>query len=950
MKIIPPIEVETFSDVIKNNEQGNFGFYPLSKNNYWHGGIHLYSSKPIRAVADGQLIAYRLSKEYVKTKCNDKEIELSDSFILLKHTHETPNQQKIEFYSLYMHLRPWNVYKETDKYPEFTYKPSYFINVKEDGTGLRIRGEEDRTAIVAVMPKEALFKKLSDDPPPWKVIDKKGKLKDYSEYKKVEYQGKVGYSFLTKDTYSVIIGSACKLTKYVADEPVEGTKGLAVRQYNGADSPVLEILPYGTQVYFEKEDEFVGKKNENGYYKLDPAKHGENCGWIFCKRDKTKGERIRIERKPEQPVLDELVKLSTPIDINAGDILGYAGKWYGDDVFHFELFTHSIDFMKNLKRDKASKPVYCIKKDASFKDIEYPEKESGVTIPSDFILVLLSKESEVGKPPLIDARQVALQPVCNVWVKREILGEYDAKDSCYTVIKDITAGYTIVSEDGKADEKSVVQVTARKGEFVRFLDQKQGNYRLIRVKLNEGEKKVYWIKRLELQATFKKPEYWTTSKISNVWKSNPELLSFTKEHEHKLSVDTEFNGSEVEKLQVNGNTWYGFNLSGSEKKGWICEGDKNLKISDPYNWEAFFDIVKDLAPNGYCDCKDLIKKIESVTGNKQDEKLTTAEIKNAINDPSMARQLRRLVIHDKTEWSAVTDESISKWGKFYKNNHPGVVKKGLVDIFKKFQWWDDVAPVLDPLLKPQSLWFFHPVVFLEHLGKLESRLDLLLEKPRLSGAEIKLAREDIIQLTEKDRCRYYIKLQEKVKYKNQRNNNQSHYVADRMCNLTSVAMALEYLGVENPEPDKQFEDYLEKKRSEEGYGARTSDESWSKLASLFGITMKNISLYTNDKAVIESKLKPELEMGHGVVISVFSVASGKGHIVRLQNITTDGLVVDDPFGKINNFKEREDGGSGYTGTSNTREFEVGLGEDNVWKWTEISETTLKYADVFLKKD
>src|SRR5690606_18772452 len=103
-----------------------------------------------------------------------------------------------------------------------------------------------------------------------------------------------------------------------------------------------------------------------------------------------------------------------------------------------------------------------------------------------------------------------------------------------------------------------------------------------------------------------------------------------------------------------------------------------------------------------------------------------------------------------------------------------------------------------------------------------------------------------------------------------------------------------------------------------GYPSRTRNDSWDKLSNDLGAEMKSIELMTNDKDIITAKLKPEIEKGHGIVISVFSISSGKGHIVRLQSVTDSGLVVDDPFGKLNNFSQREAGGSGYTGSANSR--------------------------------
>ena len=79
--------------------------------------------------------------------------------------------------------------------------------------------------------------------------------------------------------------------------------------------------------------------------------------------------------------------------------------------------------------------------------------------------------------------------------------------------------------------------------------------------------------------------------------------------------------------------------------------------------------------------------------------------------------------------------------------------------------------------------------------------------------------------------------------------------------------------------------------------------------------------------------------------------SAFGHIVRLQAITKDGLVVDDPYGKVVNFsqsgvtpKYKKDG-KDYR---NDKDFTDKEGEDNVWKWTDLSTNNLKinYAEIY----
>nr|WP_255639268.1 C39 family peptidase [Deinococcus betulae] len=136
-----------------------------------------------------------------------------------------------------------------------------------------------------------------------------------------------------------------------------------------------------------------------------------------------------------------------------------------------------------------------------------------------------------------------------------------------------------------------------------------------------------------------------------------------------------------------------------------------------------------------------------------------------------------------------------------------------------------------------------------------------------------------------------------------------------MCNLTSAAMVLEQLGIENPDPEHfpQFEDYLEdlrrkfvdaryqellkaglsqKKAWKGSYGRfhRTMQEGWGKVLELMGASHKIIQPST-EREFWESDIKGELSQGNAVMFSI------NGHIVRLQGMNEKGLIVDDPYGK-----------------------------------------------------
>lgn len=96
-------------------EMSEAGFYPASYMGSWHGGIHLKASQtePVRAVADGELVAYRLNNDLTKERASDAQGIIDNSFVLIKHETESNSVSdengnstpvRVVYYSLYMHL------------------------------------------------------------------------------------------------------------------------------------------------------------------------------------------------------------------------------------------------------------------------------------------------------------------------------------------------------------------------------------------------------------------------------------------------------------------------------------------------------------------------------------------------------------------------------------------------------------------------------------------------------------------------------------------------------------------------------------------------------------------------------------------------------------------------------------------------------------------------------
>ncbi|WP_321321750.1 C39 family peptidase [Labilibaculum sp.] len=247
--------------------------------------------------------------------------------------------------------------------------------------------------------------------------------------------------------------------------------------------------------------------------------------------------------------------------------------------------------------------------------------------------------------------------------------------------------------------------------------------------------------------------------------------------------------------------------------------------------------------------------------------------------------------------------------------------------------------------------------WLKYLGIYMESLDgktideIFLEYDVLTASQIAYVRNLIEK--EKDETKrgdYYQELQTKVAYHNQVDNVNSPY---RTCNVTSLAMGFEMLGVSKEDyiakaekdgltisddvKNGDFEDLLEHIRKEKKFGDRTSASTWTKLAKYNGLKVV-------EKAAGSSKNKPELtkylnerlRAGDGILMSI---AYEKGHIVRLQSINDTKVVIDDPYGTVSSLAKREFKGlnSSSTYDRNTADMSDSgqKGEDCPVAWNEF---------------
>jgi hypothetical protein len=118
-------DVKALTELI-NGEQS--GHYLLGNHNKWHGGIHISDKSapwckdkyPVRAIADGKVVAFRMMKDYLTSEYQGESLRYSNGFCLVQHEYceinaETKAKNEFTFYSLYMHLLPWDKYQSAEK-------------------------------------------------------------------------------------------------------------------------------------------------------------------------------------------------------------------------------------------------------------------------------------------------------------------------------------------------------------------------------------------------------------------------------------------------------------------------------------------------------------------------------------------------------------------------------------------------------------------------------------------------------------------------------------------------------------------------------------------------------------------------------------------------------------------------------------------------------------------
>ncbi|CNL04709.1 lysozyme [Yersinia mollaretii] len=144
IKIVWPIpsnkrgsEFGNQEEILSHLDGESTGLYMIGRNGMWHGGIHITNAttpwcalsgkaasevidfpvafkgdQAVRCMVDGEVVAYRICKDYLTLGWETGPLNFSGSFVLVKHYIQPGEKEAsgLHFYTLYMHLAPYSAY------------------------------------------------------------------------------------------------------------------------------------------------------------------------------------------------------------------------------------------------------------------------------------------------------------------------------------------------------------------------------------------------------------------------------------------------------------------------------------------------------------------------------------------------------------------------------------------------------------------------------------------------------------------------------------------------------------------------------------------------------------------------------------------------------------------------------------------------------------------------
>ncbi|MGY3929548.1 Phage-related lysozyme (muraminidase) [Aeromonas encheleia] len=336
-----------------NGEPG--GTFLLGGNRIWHGGIHLsdkggwHPQGAVRAIADGEIVAYRIASDPVAVKLEPEEgkpgeaitLRTSPSFCLVRHRYEAteevsgqqqPKRNALTFYCLYMHIASKNAYQGEPERHVLTgsgvaiYKATASLQFqKEDKLGTARKGAE--VSLIGA-PSERM--NLNNEPYSYQLVSyatpKDGDPSQFyvaSQFIKEERKVEPDWMMAKQDIPCLYpISSNCYLRK--SKEQGEAVAAGLPKTSKVARTTAQPVVFSNMKEYLEVEvwEVAQGKLTDGKGNVVPNASKGERY-WVAKEMLGQPSEAVR-----HTPIVYDKVEQrnTNPISVKAGEVVGHWGE------------------------------------------------------------------------------------------------------------------------------------------------------------------------------------------------------------------------------------------------------------------------------------------------------------------------------------------------------------------------------------------------------------------------------------------------------------------------------------------------------------------------------------------------------------------------------------------------------------------------------------------------
>nr|WP_321943740.1 hypothetical protein [Paraburkholderia tropica] len=697
------------------------GFYPLGTSGMWHGGVHfdensaqmLKQDDGVRAIADGEVVAYRMDSKYPEQTYRDGRHALySTGFVLIRHKLQLPPvppkaaqtsppasstpaasapapavkpspDETLTFFSLYMHLMDWNSYQTAQKQAGGAQGVNMAPMPYWEGERYYRVGDKAKDRQEVPKPKAA--------PPVPAATDSSDLLGEFID---------TGFALPPQQS----------ATQPEDDAPVPAPlTGIRIRDV--ANGNVIGLLPRGAELTVSQSD-----PNHPGWWKIKAIRSGQpvapvvgkpvsahaQWSWVYVKElDQV------IDPKP----LDTVVVLKQPYAVKAGDVVGQPGHYlrYVDAKLLPAQPTRSLLHLEVFAGPELK--AFIQKSQARAKDL--PAAKTFLEISPGALLVTDVPEPDQTLPQ--SPGGLKLVPVGN------------AQGSRWIKVQPKTITMPAQQPHGGHQGHHQTPTLTNAGSPV-------------------------WVEA-KLANT-------TTTAVVKGWMNFP--LSFSNAKGPGADFRDVFRRADLARLGAEnvavddkGHHWWNITLGakdGSTRQGWVCEDNHPLtRMCGPWDWPGFelvdnssfapVDMLKryihvtdqylvdedksEFEPDALkVNAGDMIVRLEKAIDANHDGKVTAQELKHAQETPWMAEAITHLVVRAETEWGG----GLGKWEAL-----SPMMKKLLwlwqaeIERIGKLQWWEQAAGI-EGFPKDTAPWHLHPIGLVGNFNHVTGALDELIRK------------------------------------------------------------------------------------------------------------------------------------------------------------------------------------------------------------------------------